>query len=317
LDTHVTMHAEEHFVVPRSDIDAYQRDGALLLRQPFKRAWIDGLLAAFDEALALADSGDTFYKVIRRPGVVSIQNMILRHPFYKKWAVESPVASIVGQVTQSETVRFYFDNFFGKEGATGPSQGTPFHHDVAAFGFKGRQLPSFWLALTDVDIDNAPLVIYAGSQHGLDGKGLNEMFRSSIQKPGLPLLPGYREHAEVLPYVAEGKFERRVLLAEKGDVIMLNPYTIHGSLDRKREDGRRIGFSSRWMGSDVRWRPTIYNEVEESCHIVRVPDGAPPPDEMFPVVWSRQEGNLALRTGRFTSHITLEPKSGERDKAAH
>ena len=273
------------------------------------------MLEAFDEVIALAETGDTSYPVTRKPGFLSIQNMTLRHPFYRRWAIESPVSSIVGQVTGSDTVRFYFDNFFGKVGVA-PDQGTPFHHDVAAFGFKGRQLPSFWLALTDVDIDNAPLVTYAGSHLGLDGEGLDVMFRSSIQKPGLPLLPGYREHAEIGDYLAAGKFEKRVLVAEKGDAILINPYTIHGSLERRNPNGRRIGFSSRWFGDDVRWRPSIYNEVEASCHIMPLADGASPPDQMFPVVWSKTEGHVARRTGKFTSHITLEPKSGKRDEAA-
>ena len=72
--------------------------------------------------------------------------------------------------------------------------------------------------------------------------------------------------------------------------------------------GKRIGFSSRWFGDDVRWEPTIYNEMEASMHSHPIPYGARPSDDMFPIIWSKDEGRVAAKTGKFTTLITLEPK---------
>ena len=297
--------SEFEYEVPQHLIDFYQENGAVHLEQPFDSYWIDGLLAGFEEIMHNFENGSTDYPVMRRNGNLGIQNCILRHPFYRKWAIESPVAEIVGQVTQSETVRFYFDNFFCKEG-TNKEAATPLHHDVAAFGFKGTKLPSFWLALTDVDMDNAPLITALGSH-----KDTSFMWRSPAQKSGLPLLEGYREPTGIPEYIEEHGYELKSWPVKKGDVIMVNPYALHASHNRTGGAGLRIGHSSRWLGDDVTWQGSLYNELEASTHEPALEIGSKPSDEQFPVVWKRGEGNLARKTGKFTTHITLEPKKGE------
>jgi hypothetical protein len=65
----------------------------------------------------------------------------------------------------------------------------------------------------------------------------------------------------------------------------------------------RIAFSSRWLGDDVRWRGDLYNEVENSCLEPRMDYGSPPEDEVFPVLWTRGQGNIARTSGKFTIHV--------------
>ncbi len=292
----------EYQVAPEL-IAAYDRDGAVCVERPFAASWIEGLLAEYERIVDNWRAGSTEYPVHENNGALGIQNVILRNGFYRRWAIESPVAEIVAQITQSQSVRFYFDNFFVKVGS-GPETATPLHQDVPAFGFQGAQLPSAWLALTDVDMDNAPLITALGSH-----RNRLFMFRSPIQKPGWPLLPGYREPAGIPAYIAGNHFEIKAWPVRKGDLLVVCPYTIHGALARKTSAGSRIGFSSRWMGDDVRWRGTIYNEVEASTHPSELQAGQPPPDELFPVIYRQGEGNLARRNGEFTRHITLEPRS--------
>ncbi len=301
-----TNHGFE-YEVPQYVIDYYAENGAVRLEQPFDSYWIDGLLDGFEEIMRGYETGSTEYPVARQEGKLGIQNVVLRHPFYRKWAIESPVAEIVGQVTQSDTIRFYFDNFFCKEGDQ-KEMATSLHHDVGAFGFKGTQMPSFWLALTDVDMNNAPLVTALGSH-----KNTDFMFRSPAQKSGLPLLEGYREPTEIPDYLAENGYELKPWETQKGDVIMVHPYTIHASLHRKGGAGIRIAHSSRWLGDDVTWQGSIYNEMEASTHEPQLDVGSPPSEEQFPVVWRRGEGNVARKTGRFTTHITMEQKKGYND----
>ncbi len=91
---------------------------------------------------------------------------------------------------------------------------------------------------------------------------------------------------------------------------MVHPCCIHGSLGQAEGvgPGLRIGFSSRWFGDDVRWRGTVCHDVEASTHPYPLADGAEPPDALFPAAWDHETGSVAERSGRFTSHITLEPR---------
>ena len=131
--------------------------------------------------------------------------------------------------------------------------------------------------------EDAPLVTYTGSH--LD---------TSIEwrtpwhgEGGLPLLPGYRDYSELAPYVAEKGFERQVWLASRGDVIVVNPYTVHASLAREAGGALRIGFSSRWLGDGVVWKGDIYYEPEAARIGLDLPVGSPPPDDLYPIVWRR------------------------------
>ena len=294
---------DNSYTVDPEAIETYARDGVVKIENPFDPYWIDGLVEVYERIMRDAERGETNHKIHRTPtGMTGLQNVILREPFYKKWAMESPVSQIVGEVLQSSTARFYFDNFFIKEG-NDPGAATMLHHDVAAFGFKGTQLPSFWVALGDVEEDNAPLICALGSH-----KDTSFMWRSPIQKPGLPLLDGYREPSGIPAYIEENGFEIKSFPAKKGDVVIFSPYVIHGSKPRVHGAGKRTGFSSRWFGDDVRWEPTIYNEMEASMHSHPIPYGARPSDDMFPIIWSKDEGRVAAKTGKFTTLITLEPK---------
>lgn len=302
MTTDTSQNASAPVMVTQDEIDTYASDGVVHIKQPFEQHWIDGMIEIYERILRDHDEDSDQHRVNRAEnGAVGIQNVILREPFYRKWAIESGVAQIVGEITQSSAVRFYFDNFFIKTG-NDESVATALHHDVAAFGFKGTQLPSFWLALTDVDEDNAPLICALGSH-----KDTSFMWRSPAQPKGLPLLEGYREPAGIPDYIAQNDFPIVSFPAQKGDVIMVNPYLIHGSLPRKKGSGMRAGFSSRWMGDDVRWLPTDYNKAEASMQEREIPYGAEPPTDLFPPIWSQKEGARAKKTGEFTSMITLEP----------
>jgi hypothetical protein len=59
-------------------------------------------------------------------------------------------------------VRYWMDASFIKEGSSAESA-TPWHNDECTFPFRGEMMPSFWVALTDVPMENAPIVTLAGS----------------------------------------------------------------------------------------------------------------------------------------------------------
>ncbi|MFN3287950.1 MAG: hypothetical protein ACK40H_05830, partial [Sphingomonadaceae bacterium] len=79
----------------------------------------------------------------------------------------------------------------------------------------------------------------------------------------------------------------RLCSAPARDMLLIHPKTIHASRPRAPGlPGRRLAFTTRWIGSDVVWAPDAL-----SVHIAGLSDhpamvaGQPPPEALFPVRW--------------------------------
>jgi ectoine hydroxylase-related dioxygenase (phytanoyl-CoA dioxygenase family) len=286
-------------------ISDYERDGVALVKQPFNTEWVDGIREAVERNLAQYEkTGSANCTITAAEGRARVFNSVMNEPFVRRWAIESPVAEICARVIASETARYYFDVTFCKMGGgeIGRNSRTGYHIDVSAFGFKGRQMPSFWLALTDVTPDDGPLVTALGSH-----KKMNSFYRP-VYTPA-PLIPGYKDLSEIYSFLDEHKFETKSWPMSKGDVLVLHPYMAHASVPMKRPDGRRFGLSTRWMGDDVRWRPNVYSEGEAMAHPHPLADGARPPEDWYPVMWDARRGYSAREKGAFNPFVTMETRA--------
>jgi ectoine hydroxylase-related dioxygenase (phytanoyl-CoA dioxygenase family) len=299
---------DKTFEVTQSQMETYQRDGVVLLEQPFDDFWIDGLSSRMRAIVDDIQAGKSEYYAKSNNGRVHVHNAVMKDPFFQRFVTDSPAAEICARTIGSKTARFYFDVTFCKLAASekeAVDAATSLHHDVAAFGFKGKHLPSFWLALTDVTEGDAPLVVALGSH-----KKITDLFRSPGVNPDLPLVEGYRDHNDIYDFVREGGFEMKLFPAKKGDVIVLNPYVVHASAPVTNEGAFRMGFSSRWIGDDVRWTPSPYTSVEAETYPTPIPVGSPAPDDWFPLMWSEERGQAAKADGRFNPFISIQPKPG-------
>ena len=308
MGTVAKVSPEKTFQVSQAHIDAYERDGVVLLEQPFDDYWIDGLSSRMRAIVDEIQAGKSEYYAKSTNGRVHVHNAVSKDAFFRRFVVESPAAEICARTIGSTSARFYFDVTFCKLAAgekEAVDAATSLHHDVAAFGFKGQHLPSFWLALTDVSEQDAPLVVALGSH-----KKITDLFRSPGVNPDLPLVEGYRDHHDIYDFVREGGFEMKLFPAKKGDVVVLNPYVVHASAPVEGDSAFRMGFSSRWIGDDVRWTPSPYTSVEAETYPTPVPVGSTAPDEWFPLIWSETRGQAAAAEGRFNPFISIQPKPG-------
>jgi ectoine hydroxylase-related dioxygenase (phytanoyl-CoA dioxygenase family) len=261
-------------------IATYRRDGVVHIPAAFGPDWVNRLRAAFDRILDDHARGATKVRVSRVNGKIAMAEAIHHDPDYIAWAKESHAGELVARVIGATKVRLFIDAFFCKEGDQ-PETATPIHHDLPAFCFKGQQLPSLWLALTDVGPDDAPLQCVPGS-HTTD-----VLYRPPTPSMDLPLLPGYRERAEIPAWIKATGAELKTYTARAGDVLVIHPATIHSSLAKTTPGGIRIAFTTRWMGDDVVWAPTIYTRTNMVKAPERLKPGDPPPDDEFPVIWPR------------------------------
>jgi ectoine hydroxylase-related dioxygenase (phytanoyl-CoA dioxygenase family) len=206
-------------------------------------------------------------------------------------AVAQPIARIVG----TRTLRFWFDltfvHFATESGNAG--MGTPWHHDVPTFSFKGDLMPSLWLALTPADSTLSRLMFIDGSHRTNQG-----YYRSpELKKPA----PGERDGFVDLPdfdaLIARGEVRMLTWDCQPGDAILLHPATVHGALgnDGSGSHPRRIAMTTRWLGDDVRFLPYSYERALQNPAIAqtRLMMGQRPHGEWFPLVYDDAQEKFA------------------------
>jgi ectoine hydroxylase-related dioxygenase (phytanoyl-CoA dioxygenase family) len=277
--------------VREEHIALYEAEGCVRVEGVFDQRWItrltDAILAAAEafEAGRLAPGFGATHQnppsVHKGDGQVQLRNFAQAAPEIGAWLADSPAAEVVGALMRAKHVRFWMDATFVKEGGRAASA-TPWHNDECTFPFRGEMMPSFWVALTDVPAENAPMLTLAGSNR--------DPWRYHS-----PLSP---QDPFVLEHIPWSHLERRVAAPDApirtwpcraGDVLLIHPKTIHASLPQAEGyAGRRIAFTTRWLGDDVVWAPnplTIRIPSIEETGLMRA--GAPPPDELFPILWRR------------------------------
>ncbi len=243
-----------------------------------------------DAAAATVDqprTADQASSSLRSDGRLTIRylwrdNAALRQVLLQR-AIAEPIARIIG----SKTLRFWFDltfvHFATETGNAG--MGTPWHHDVPTFSFKGDLMPSLWLALTPANSTLSRLMFIDGSHRTNHG-----YYRSpELKKPA----PGERDGFVDLPdfdaMIASGEVRMLTWDCQPGDAILLHPCTIHGALghDGSGRHPRRIAMTTRWLGDDVRFLPHSYDRARQQPAIAQTSLmlGQRPHGEWFPLIY--------------------------------
>jgi ectoine hydroxylase-related dioxygenase (phytanoyl-CoA dioxygenase family) len=282
------------FVTP-THIAQYAEEGCTRVTGAFTD-WVAPLTAAIDRMSAQFDAGATPRpdppSPVQNPpsrhltgeGGIQLRNCIPCDPVFRDWAKTSVAAALVGELMQAAHTALWMDATFIKQGDD-PDAATPWHNDVCTFPFTGAHLPSLWIALTDVAPDNAPLLTLRGSN--------NDPFRyhSPLSRQDMAL-PGYHPWPQLVERCAAPDAAIQTWPARAGDALLIHPKTIHASLPRTAGlPGRRIAFTTRWIGSDVVWAPDAFSAVIR--HLADHPQmavGAPPPESLFPKLWRHPEG---------------------------
>ena len=270
----------------------YEEVGAVRVEGVFDRAFIERLTGQLDSSIAALRAG-SFQRQGAGPvfrdiefedhdGYVRLVNLMPQVPEIARIVLDSPAAETVADLTGATSLRVWLDASFSKEGLAGETA-TPWHNDECTFSLQGQHLPSFWIALTDVDEDNSPLQTLAGSHRD------TQRYYSTFFAAGKPMPSDYRPWSELLERVHAPGADIRTWTAKAGDILLIHPRTIHGAPPRRgAPQGRRLAFTLRWIGSDVVWRPNdlTFGIAPFDRHPLMRRD-APPPEELFPVVWRR------------------------------
>lgn len=260
--------------VTNEDIEAYERDGATVLRQVFPQNWIEKMRAGVEIAMAEPGPYSEDYTPEGQSGrFFGDLDIWSRHAAFRDFALNSPAAEISAQIMGAGRINFFYDQLLVKE--PGTSEKTPWHQDQPYWAVSGRQVCSIWLPLDTVAAENG-LEFVAGShlweefspQHFADG--------SLYEGTGLEKLPDIdatREDHTILSWDVE-----------PGDCLIFQAMIVHGAPGNSSGNTRRRALATRWCGDDARYcvRP---GETGFPVGDPGLNHGDMLDSDMFPLVW--------------------------------
>lgn len=269
----------------------YEEHGVVRLPGLIEPDWVEKIINTVDDTIARADeprSSGSALSFGRGEGRMTIRYMWREIPLVRDFLLRPEMGEIIARIIGAKNLRFWFDLTFIHNGGTDGSKGagTDWHHDIAAFGFKGELLPSMWMALTPANAQRSRLMFIDGSHKRVPG-----MYRPPLG--GMATVPpgedGFLDIPDFDALVAEGKERIVTWDCNPGDAIILHPYVIHGAQGNTSptNHGRRVAITTRWLGEDVRWYPqngigTRMPGIAES----NIHNGSKPDGEWFPLVYS-------------------------------
>ncbi|HVE26162.1 MAG TPA: hypothetical protein VNC22_12195, partial [Sporichthya sp.] len=91
------------------ELDAYERDGAAIVRGVLPLAWVDALSDAVDGLMAAEDLPAVDFAAGEGPRFFSMIHASMFDPVIRAWAVEGPLVDLARQVLPHATrLNFYF-----------------------------------------------------------------------------------------------------------------------------------------------------------------------------------------------------------------
>ena len=261
-----------------SDIDAFQCDGAVCLRQVLSAEYLELLRRGIDANLARPSLRAKIASLPDDPGqFVEDFCSWQENEHYRRFIFESPLAAIAGELMQSRTVRLYHDHMLTKEAGT--RQRTPWHQDQPYYNIEGRQNASFWIPVDPVS-RAATLELVAGTHLG---PWLMPRSFMDAQARWFP-----EGHLADLPDIDAARGRHRILAwpIEPGDVVCFHMLTLHAAAGVESDRRRRV-FSVRFVGDDIVHAPRAWQTSPDFPGLAEtLPAGAPLVHPLFPLLWS-------------------------------
>ncbi|MDZ7962613.1 MAG: phytanoyl-CoA dioxygenase family protein [Aulosira sp. DedQUE10] len=250
-------------------IEAFERDGVICLRNVLDESWVERMRTAVDKNVSIA--GPLEVKGISRPeaSVEHTSSLWLVDPDFRALVFESPLSTIAAQLLQSEKLNFLADGFFIKKPKATSRVG--WHNDLPYWPIQGWQCCKIWLALDNVNEENGRLEYIKGSHQW--GKELRE-----DSNPSWFVEP---EPHELLSWDME-----------PGDCLVHHLLTIHHSVTNISSRQRRAVVTN-WTGDDVTYYPRPKAWPFRSLEEIDLPEfnslktkktGEPIDCDMFPQV---------------------------------
>lgn len=234
-------------MISEADIEAFRRDGVVILRGAVPREWLERVTPSVDAAFegeetadlsSLADGGAAGSGRFRA-GTDHWRS----DPQAEAFATLSPLPGIAAQLLESEHVWLWEDSFLIKAPRT--AEETRFHQDLPYFHLAGYQLATFWVPLDPVTPETGSLRFVKGS-HRWEREFAPTMFVTDDRIAGAEGEPAPQVDLEDPMVLCDAM--------EPGDLSVHDARTLHGAGANTSETLWRRAVSVRYCGDDVRVR---------------------------------------------------------------
>ena len=258
----------------KDELEAFERDGAVCARGLLDAATIDRLRTALEDAIeklsvlgkdALNREDKGFH------GDIFVWKL---HDAFRDLALFSSLPALAQQVLGTDTVRFFYEQFFVKR--AGCPVDTPWHQDIPFWPVEGSQIASFWITLDPVTRASSGLEFVRGS-HRWDQryKAVTPGHDPYMLDTDLPEAPDFAKHRDEHDVIGWDM--------EPGDVLLFGPVVCHGSGVNTSNETDRRALAFRYCGPDVTYAP------RHATMPLRWDHGLEPGDRLagnlFPQVW--------------------------------
>ena len=271
--------AAEHPRITPGLVEAFAHDGVVRIPRAIDPSWLAPLLSFTEEQLARPSRWVTDSRRGAGNDRLFTDRYLWRdHLLIRRFAFESGVARLAGELMRASTVRFYFDHLLVKQPHT--REPTPWHQDVPYWPFLGRQICSVWVALTAATVEESSLEFVRGSHRWNKyfaplPFGTKPGWTADFRGEQCPDIDAARDRYDVIGYDVE-----------PGDAIVFSAWTLHGAPGNGGAN-RRVALSTRWLGDDVTWSPHPGSDPTVRQSDVRIAPGSyPADDERFPIGWA-------------------------------
>ncbi len=265
------------------DINHFQRDGAVVLRNLFSLQELQLLTAGIDENLENLSPRAKIASSTDDPGCFLEDFCNWQHnTHYRRFIFESNLAHIAAQLMQSTSARLYHDHMLTKE--PGTRQRTPWHQDQPYYNIAGQQNASFWIPVDPVSRASS-LELIAGSHRGpwLMPRTFQNAQAQWFPEGSLADLPEIDAHRDDFPILGWA--------LEPGDAVCFHMLTLHAAAGIDSERRRRV-FSVRFLGDDITHAPRRWVTSPEFPGLSNeLASGAPMNHPLFPILWPTKGQN--------------------------
>ena len=286
----MTMTAAPARPVTQAEIDAYKRDGAVVLRGIMPMEWVDLAREAVEEVHAERSNAE-FFGDGNRSFLANMNGP--RNDKVRRYLMESPVASIAGTVHGASSLHYFLDQIFYK--AAGPVVRTDWHQDTPYLSITGRDVVRAWLPCDPaprrialqfvsgshrwgVTYGTAPLPKDEETVKPADGGYSVAELQSDSSAPPLPDINANPEAYEIVGWDVE-----------LGDLVVFDGHILHGAGDTPDHPMDRRALAIMFAGPQESFVKRPGHSIPDSGVVskaeLKTGDILSEHPEAYPVVW--------------------------------